>query len=84
MGFPETASASSARANNVAVIATNFIEVADHFIVNAASIFGACAALVAAISSTLNHFRLRRVNDRTKKIAEATNGSANPQDKPKK
>jgi hypothetical protein len=66
------------------VIGTNFIDVADHFIVNAAAILGACAALVAAISSTLNHFRLRRVNERTKKIAEATNGSANPQDKAKK
>ena len=30
------------------MIGTNFIDVADHFIVNAASILGACAALVAA------------------------------------
>jgi hypothetical protein len=65
------------------MIATDTVDVVDHFIANLAAIIAALAALVAAISSLFNHQKLHRVNERTKKIAEAVNGSANPQDKPK-
>jgi len=64
------------------VIGTNFLDVADDFVVNAAAILGACAALVAAVSSLWNHRKLHRVNERTKKIAKAVNGTENPQDEP--